>query len=215
MNRKYPPLQPKDEFKRLVLISLIEKKHHGEYWLCICACGELVRAFSGNLRKGRSGSCGCLRREVSRGNKHGMRHGESGVNATPEYLAWCSMMRRCYSPNAGNYAAYGGAGITVCARWHIYENFLADMGRMPQAGMTPDRYPNKVGNYEPDNCRWATDQEQARNKTNNVELTINNKTQCIAAWVEETGIASSTIHNRIKRGWPLERLLEPPRTTAT
>jgi hypothetical protein len=72
------------------------------------------------------------------------------------------MLRRCYHPKIGAFAYYGGRGITVCERWHSFENFLADMGEAPP-GLTLERNDND-GNYEPGNCRWATRAEQNTNK---------------------------------------------------
>jgi len=76
------------------------------------------------------------------------------------------MLLRCFNPKTLAYKNYGGRGITVCERWqgeHGFENFLADMGERP-AGKTLDRFPNNDGNYEANNCRWATSAEQANNK---------------------------------------------------
>lgn len=89
--------------------------------------------------------------------KHGHR-----VKRTPTYYSWASMKKRCTNPNEENYYLYGGRGITFCKQWDLFTNFLNDMGERPY-GKTLDRIdPN--GNYEPSNCRWATNLQQGRNK---------------------------------------------------
>lgn len=83
----------------------------------------------------------------------------------PTYQSWQHMIDRCTNRNAGNYHRYGGRGITICERWLVYENFLADMGARP-AGKSLDRKDNDLG-YEPGNCRWATPHEQSQNRRSN------------------------------------------------
>lgn len=78
------------------------------------------------------------------------------------YAAWTSMRTRCRNPKDARWKYYGGRGITVCERWETYENFLEDMGEAPE-GLTLDRIDNN-GNYESDNCRWATRKVQDENK---------------------------------------------------
>jgi hypothetical protein len=77
--------------------------------------------------------------------------------------AFRAMWQRCTNPAKSNYKYYGGRGITVCERWRVFENFVADVGLRPH-GLTIDRFPNKNGNYEPGNVRWATHSEQMRNR---------------------------------------------------
>jgi hypothetical protein len=85
-----------------------------------------------------------------------------GMSYTRTYSSWEHMIQRCCNPNNDSYEDYGGRGITACERWRKFEEFHADMGDCPD-GMTLDRYPNRDGNYEKDNCRWATPQQQIIN----------------------------------------------------
>ena len=73
------------------------------------------------------------------------------------------MLDRCYNPNNPEYARYGGNGVRVCEQWQVFQGFLNDMGERP-AGTSIDRFPDKDGNYEPSNCRWATPHEQTVNR---------------------------------------------------
>jgi hypothetical protein len=87
------------------------------------------------------------------------RHGMCG---TRTYAAWANMIQRCTNPRYPGWDHYGGRGITVCDRWKDFVNFFADMGEKPD-GLTLDRI-DVNGNYEPDNCRWATIVEQNSNR---------------------------------------------------
>lgn len=98
---------------------------------------------------------------TERKTKHG--HGIGGHSRT--YKSWAQMLQRCKNPNTPGWEHYGGRGIRVCDRWSVFANFLADVGVRPD-GMTLDRFPNRDGNYEPGNVRWATRTKQARNQTN-------------------------------------------------
>ena len=90
-------------------------------------------------------------------------HGESKTRSV-EYGTWSRVKTRCYNQKSKDYKDYGGRGIKMCDSWlNSYESFLRDMGRRPKGRYSLDRI-NVNGNYEPSNCRWATDKEQANNK---------------------------------------------------
>lgn len=94
--------------------------------------------------------------------KHG---GYSGGSESPMHYIWRSMLARCLRVSDKSYIYYGARGITVCDRWcESFENFLEDMGERPSPDHSIDRI-DVNGNYEPNNCRWATKSEQQRNKT--------------------------------------------------
>lgn len=140
--------------------------------------------------------------------KHGM------VN-TKEYNSWRGMLDRCRNSSHSQYKDYGARGITVCQRW--VDSFLAffqDMGPRP-ANTSIERRRNSEG-YTPENCYWATRQQQARNKRNNRWLTLNGETRTLGEWAKELGIAPGTLSCRLDREkWSIERALtttkSPPR----
>ena len=122
---------------------------------------------------------------------------------SPTYNAWRAMVDRCTCPTSGNYERYGARGITVCDRWRSFSNFLADMGSRPE-GRTIDRIDGSKG-YEPGNCRWASNKEQARNKRTNLIVTYRGESRCVAEWVEILGLKEKLVRVRLSRGWSPER----------
>lgn len=190
------------KFERWTVLRRAENSGKEPRWLCECDCGQRKTVEGRNLRNGRSGSCGCLMREL---NSSRAIHGLKG---TLEYNRWCNMRDRCNNPNNHAFADYGGRGITICEQWDDVQTFLNDMGLCPE-GHSLERINNDAG-YHPSNCKWATRKEQAQNKRNSQTLTHKGKTQCVAAWAEELGVNAHTIYSRIYRGWPAEQALTEP-----
>jgi hypothetical protein len=123
------------------------------------------------------------------------------------------MLARCLNQNEPGYDNYGGRGIKVCNRWLEFANFFADMGERPSR-MSLDRI-NVNGNYEPGNCRWATDREQSNNTRSNVYLDHDGRRMTVSQWAAEVGLNANAIYARLKRGWSAEEsLTTAPRKTS-
>lgn len=163
-------------------------------WLCRCDCGNETRTTGGHLRSGHTASCGCehSRSASERFTKHG---GSNGGH--PLYGTWKRMVQRCRDPKTHQWDRYGGRGITVCDRWKDdFAAFLTDMGERPK-GCTLDRIDN-AGPYSPENCRWATLEEQAANKRN----TIKHDGKTLAEWSVIVNTPYIKLWRAVKRyGW--------------
>lgn len=191
---------------RWTVISRAENTKQGQaQYLCRCDCGNEKVLKSIIIRRGISKSCGCYHREdcIKRSTRHG--HATGGIS--PTYHSWASMVARCTNNKIRNWLDYGGRGITVCERWMKFENFLADMGEKP-AGRSLDRIDNNKG-YSPENCRWATDIEQARNKRSNNLITYNGVTKTLQEWANDLGINSANLIHRLRK-WDFNRAMSEP-----
>lgn len=190
------------KFGRLVVLKRMDNDEWGHLrWLCLCDCNKEKTIQGNHLKSGHTKSCGCLYREGNN-TKHGHRK-------TKTYKSWSSMIQRCTNSQNKRYQDYGGRGIKVCKRWRKFENFLKDMGEVPE-GYSIDRINNNKG-YKKSNCRWTTSRINNRNKRNNLYFIYKNKTQLLIEWVEEVGIPYDTLWNRIFRlSWPIDKALTTP-----
>lgn len=138
-----------------------------------------------------------------------MRKCKHGLCGTPEYSAWANMLHRCRA----NYSRYGARGIAVCQRWESFEKFLEDMGRKPDPLMELDRI-NNDGNYEPGNCRWATKQEQMRNRSNTPRFPYRGEMKALTELLEiSAGLSINGLKRRLLSGkWTVEDAVHTPPT---
>lgn len=196
-------------FGKLVAIRPVEreKKYTNLKWECICDCGNTKEVQASNLVSGHAKSCGCGWHP-----KGSIRNFKHGLTRTRIGNIYRSMVNRCYKENIKN-KGYYDRGITVCDEW-LGENGIINFVEWAKNNgykdtLTLDRIdPN--GHYEPSNCRWATQKEQANNKRNNIYITWNGETKTASQWAEIVGLKASTIRQRYHSGWGVEDILFKP-----
>jgi hypothetical protein len=201
------------QFGRLTVIARAGKASSGHVeWLCECSCGKQKTVNGSYLSAGKILSCGCLASDSvsARNFKHG--HAKRKAHSL-EYSTWHAMLDRCYYEGSIGYHNYGGRGIGVCDRWReSFEAFLEDMGKRLSKKYSIERIDNEKG-YEPGNCRWATDKEQANNTRYNHRLTFNGETLSMTLMWEKYGqgrVSKSAFANRIHRGLSVKEALAGP-----
>lgn len=171
---------------------------------CRCECGNLTRIGSDNLA--RTHSCGCLKKEqlARRSTTHGM-------SSSLEFKTWVGMIDRCSRVGRTDFARYGGRGIRVCQRWlDSFENFYADMGSRPSRKHSIDRI-NNDGDYEPQNCRWATPHDQRVNQRRVELLTFEGVTGTAKDLARHFGLSYTAIHQRLNlMKWSVHKTFSTP-----
>lgn len=199
-------------FGDLLAVQSTPKRQNGNViWVCVCICGKQVEVNSNRLVCGITKSCGCRKGRVTTAqNVARTKHGHAKTyQQSPTYKSWQNMIARCEDPRHPQFRYYGKRGITVDPRWReSFLAFLEDMGERPPE-KTLDRKRPYEG-YGPDNCRWATDEEQASNRRNTHLLTLNGETLHLSKWARRLGGRPNALRARLKDGWPLERALTEP-----
>jgi hypothetical protein len=170
---------------------------YDRFFLCRCTCGKTKEVRMKLLRSYETLSCGCRAHTQPNNGKrtHGMSKG-------PLYSTWYSMMRRCLDETNKDFKQYGGRGVSVCSRWRTFTKFYSDMSKTWEEGLTLDRK-DVNGDYEPNNCRWATVLQQNRNKTSTRRLTAFGETKALTAWAEDPRcrVSARLLMQRFDRGW--------------
>ena len=178
-------------------------KHCKITWLCVCTCGQKKIASSNDLRMGKVKTCGsslCVNINIESAHEAKATHKQS---KTRLYRIWAGMKRRCEY----RHERYSLRGISYCDEWKDFEPFFkwAQLSGYTDQ-LTLDRIDND-GNYNPDNCRWATRKEQSRNTSKNRLIHFNGEISCLHEWAERFNINSRTLSDRLNRGWSIEKAL--------
>lgn len=196
------------KFNRLLVLSFHgfnPKRKAKLNWRCRCDCGREVIVDGYNLRNGNTNSCGCFK--IDRTKAVNTKHG--GTIQGRLYFIYHGILSRCLDKNNPRYPLYGGRGVIVDKSWlgeHGYENFARDIGKRPSAKHSVEREDN-AGPYSKDNCVWATQSQQCRNKRNNAVFEVNGKKKCLTELCEIAGVPVSRVSWRLKAGWPIEQAL--------
>lgn len=197
MNKKPHNLIGKKFSKLMILKYSHTDNNYNHYWEVLCDCGKKKIVAGNNIVSKRTKSCGCLENPGS--FKHGM-------TKTSIYGTWVGMKARCLNYSCKSYRDYGGRGITVCERWlNSFENFYKDMGDRPTLNHSIERRNNNEG-YSPENCYWATPEEQMNNTRHNVSLTYQGITMNMAQWARKLGLSRACLWDRINKGLSTEKI---------
>jgi hypothetical protein len=187
-----------DRYGRLTIIKEVERRNGRRYFLCHCDCGNERIIPLGTMRQGKAKSCGCYAQE--RRSTHNETH-------TRLYHIWKTMKQRCNYEKHINFKNYGGRGISLCRDWSdfiTFRDWALSNGYLDN--LTIERL-DVNGNYEPDNCTWATMKEQQNNKRSNTLITYNVETKTLQEWAETLGIGKTTLRYRLNvANWDVEKV---------
>lgn len=186
------------KFGKLTVIKIGNKRGANIVWVCQCECGNICEAVYTKLNKGLKMSCGCL----------SIIPPSHGMSKTRIYMIWRGMIKRTNPKNANIpiYRWHAGKGISVDPEWLIFENFLFDMIETYQEYLTLERI-NGNKDYSQSNCKWATQKEQQRNRSDTLKYIINGIEKSLPEWVDEYNTRYQLVFHRLRDGWDIERAL--------
>lgn len=189
---------------RLTVIGFDHKTATNHVYVkCQCDCGNMVVVRASSILRKITKSCGCYAAE--RNKEKSIKHGMFGSRI---YNIWAGMKRRCLDCKLQSFKWYGAKGIRYCKEWERFEPFF-DWAKKNGYNdtLSLDRI-DPTGNYCPENCRWATCKQQARNKSNNTVVEYNNEKHCLSEWAEKFNINYSTLLTRLRKGCSIEEALK-------
>ena len=179
-------------------------------WWCRCDCGKEILVQGANLRNGHTKSCrDCGYKRVSKARQT---HGLCGTKIHNEFRA---IIQRCENPNSAAWPLYGGRGVRLYPEWREnprkFFEYVSQLPHFGEPGYSIDRWPNKDGNYEPGNIRWATMKEQTRNLRSNFIVHWKSQDMPLSEACELEGLPYKTVHSRVKYlGWSVIDALTRP-----
>ena len=194
--------------KKFGMLTVISPAYHNKKWFynCKCDCGNEKIVDRNSLKYKHTISCGCYAK--THFGKDNVIH---GMTRTRIFRIWCGMKSRCYNENSKKYPNYGARGIIICDDWK--NDFMAFYKWATNNGYSDNLSIDRIdvnGNYEPSNCRWSTNKEQANNRTTNKFITYNGETKTILEWADITGVNYYALIRRLKSGWSIEKAFNTP-----
>ena len=168
-------------------------------WLCQCFCGKSFITTGKSIRLGFTKSCGCHKKNIIM--NAGMNNKTHGMTKTRLYRIWRGIKKRCRYEKDASYKYYGSKGIDVCDEWFdSFDNFKDwALSNGYNDSLTIDRIDNSKG-YYPENCKWSTYKEQARNRSNNVKMNFRNESLTKSEVAEKLGISRNLLQYRLNKG---------------
>lgn len=200
------------KFGRLLVVKyLYTNDRRKAVWLCKCECGSYIEVPSENLVTNNTKSCGCLHREMAKKKIKKLIESQTKYKRLYEKdiaIVFNQMKRRCYNKKCKAYKNYGERGIRICKEWlddfNKFYEWSINNGYKKELSI--DRI-DVDGDYEPNNCRWITNLQQQNNKRNNKYLEFNGERMTYAEWSRKLKIPISTIVDRVRRGYTVEKIL--------
>ena len=191
-------------FGGITVLEYSFRKNKASYFKCLCICGNILNKSTQSLRKGKMPSCGCLHGAIVTENK--TRH---GLCNTRIYRIWRCMLNRCEYKGHDKYKNYGGKGITVCERWHLFDNFYADTKEGYADNLTINRIDNNLG-YNKNNCNWKTMKEQCNHRSTSRYFSYNGETLTVSEWSDKLNIRHDLFRKRLSYGWDFNKIITTP-----